>query len=74
MLQFAVPDAPIFRVKNISLDSFVVEWQPNNHSVWKMPGAAFFVNYTAESSKTWFQSEIIYLPYTEITIRSGFLG
>ncbi|CAO4374222.1 unnamed protein product [Caenorhabditis nigoni] len=65
-----IPDAPTFRVKNISLDSFVVEWLPNNHSVWKMPGAAFFVNYTAESSNTWHQSEIIYLPNTEILLRN----
>ncbi|CAD6198575.1 unnamed protein product [Caenorhabditis auriculariae] len=62
------PDPPIFRVSNISLDSMAVDWIPNNASIWRMPGAAFYVNYSIEGSNEWEQSETTYLPVTQLLI------
>ncbi|CAI5447225.1 unnamed protein product [Caenorhabditis angaria] len=64
------PDIPVFRVRNISLDQFTVEWIPNNFSTWKMPGAAFYLNYTSEGSTEYLQSEVVYLPDTSVVIKN----
>ncbi|CAB3409266.1 unnamed protein product [Caenorhabditis bovis] len=63
------PDPPVFKVTNISLDAFTVEWLPKNFSNWKMPGAAFYLNYSEHGSVIWQQSEVVYLPETKVEIR-----
>uniref|UniRef100_A0A1I7WMD6 Protein-tyrosine-phosphatase n=1 Tax=Heterorhabditis bacteriophora TaxID=37862 RepID=A0A1I7WMD6_HETBA len=62
------PDPPLFRVTNISLEAVDVEWMPANHSIWRMPGSAFYINYTLEDSEEYFESPTIYLPETKLRI------
>ncbi|KAK6747669.1 hypothetical protein RB195_000706 [Necator americanus] len=62
------PDPPVFEVKNVLLDRVEVEWKPSNHNVWRMPGSAFFVNYSLADSTEYFESPMIYLPHERLTI------
>lgn len=66
------PDPPSFIITNITLDSVEVEWKPSNHSVWRMPGSSFFVNYSLTDSSEYTESAAIYLPNTRLVI-SGLL-
>lgn len=63
-----IPDAPLFRVRNISFHTLTVDWTPNNGSLWRMPGSAFYLNYSKEGSDEWLKSPVVYLPDTEVKI------
>lgn len=43
---FTEPDVPVFRVKNVTTDTVWIEWVPHVGNNWKMPGAAFYVNFS----------------------------
>uniref|UniRef100_A0A7E4V282 Neuroglian n=1 Tax=Panagrellus redivivus TaxID=6233 RepID=A0A7E4V282_PANRE len=61
------PDSPRFEAKT-SPNSINIDWLPSNGSIWKMPGASFYVNYSKENSNDWIQTPDIDLPNTNIVL------
>ncbi|KAH7725494.1 immunoglobulin I-set domain-containing protein [Aphelenchoides avenae] len=62
------PDVPLFTVRSTTPSVLYVDWHPSNGTIWKMPGSAFYVNYSKAGSDEWIQSESINLPITRIEL------
>ncbi|PAV59906.1 hypothetical protein WR25_12506 [Diploscapter pachys] len=64
------PDVPVFRVKNVTTDTMWIEWVTHVGNNWKMPGAAFYVNFSEHGKGEWNSSEPIYLPEFRVKVDS----